>query len=139
MGKRFSCDALRVKNTISCSAETGLASPDGATTAAETLTLTEDQLGSKLMFTYRLREPSTSVVSQTLTINLPFGNFLPIINVFATATSQDASETTAERVSIRRVSGTQYVLSRANIDNSYIEADDVVQIVGFTYEYSGSN
>ena len=68
MGKRFSCDSLRVRNTISCSAETGLASAIGATTAAETLNLTEAQLAENLMFLYGLRAPTTAGPKQTLTL-----------------------------------------------------------------------
>ncbi len=134
MGKRFSCNELRVKNTISCSAETGLASENGATTAAETLDLTEAQLAENLMFLYALRAPTTAAAKQTLTINLPTSNFLSTINVYVSATSQDAGQTTAEQVSIRRVNSTQFVLTRTPADGSNISAVSYVEIMLMTYD-----
>ncbi len=134
MGKRFSCNELRVKNTISCSAETGLASEAGATTAAETLDLTEAQLAENLMFLYALRAPTTAAAKQTLTINLPTSNFLSTINVYVSATSQDAGQTTAEQVSIRRVNSTQFVLTRTPADGSNISAVSYVEIMLMTYD-----
>lgn len=134
MGKRFSCDSLRVKNTISCSAETGLASPAGATTAAETLDLTEAQLAENLMFLYQFRAPSTPTPKQTLTVNLPVGNFLATLNMYVTATSQDAGQTTAEETSVRRVTSSQYVLTRTTADGSNISASSYVEIMLMTYD-----
>tara|TARA_R110000787_G_scaffold6733_1_gene23377 strand:- start:1314 stop:1727 length:414 start_codon:yes stop_codon:yes gene_type:complete len=134
MGKRFSCDSLRVRNTISCSAETGLSSPAGATTAAEVLNLTEVQLADNLMFLYALRAPNTPTPKQTLTINLPTSNFLATLNVYVTATSQDAGQTTAEEVSIRRVTSSQYVLTRTPADGSNITAISYVELMLMTYD-----
>tara|TARA_R110000765_G_scaffold39450_3_gene85808 strand:+ start:1699 stop:2103 length:405 start_codon:yes stop_codon:yes gene_type:complete len=134
MGKRFSCDSLRVRNTISCSAETGLASAIGATTAAETLNLTEAQLAENLMFLYGLRAPTTAGPKQTLTLNLPTGNFLATLNVYVTAASQDAGQTTAEEFSIRRVSSTQIVITRVNADGSNITATSYVEFILMTYD-----
>jgi len=135
MGKRFSCNELRVKNTISCSAETGLASEAGSTGAAETLTLTEDQLAENLMFLYALRAPDTvAVPTQTLTLNLPASNFLATLNVYQTHTSQDAGQTTAEQVSVRRVSSTQFVITRTTADGSNIGHTSYVEIMLMTYD-----
>ena len=128
MGKRFSCDSLRVRNTISCSAETGLSSPAGATTAAEVLNLREVQLADNLMFLYALRAPNTPTPKQTLTINLPTSN------LYVTATSQDAGQTTAEEVSIRRVTSSQYVLTRTPADGSNITAISYVELMLMTYD-----
>lgn len=134
MGKRFSCNELRVKNTISCSAETGLSSAAGATTGAETLDLTEVQLAQNLMFLYALREPTTPAAKQTLTINLPTSNFLATLNVYPSNTSQDAGQTTAEQVSIRRVNSTQFVLTRTPADGSNIAHISYVELMLMTYD-----
>jgi hypothetical protein len=135
MGPRFSCNELRVKNTISCSAKTDLASEAGSTTAAETLTLTEADLAQNLMFLYNLRAPDTvAVPTQTLTINLPTSNFLATLNIYQTHTSQDAGQTTAEQVSIRRVTSSQFVITRTTADGSNIGQSSFVEIMLMTYD-----
>jgi hypothetical protein len=135
MGKRFSCDELRVKNSISCSAETGLASEAGNTSAAETLNLTEDQLSENLMFLYALRAPDTvAVPTQTLTLNLPTSNFLATLNVYQTHSSQDAGQTTAEQVSVRRNNSTQFVITRTTADGSNITQSSFVEIMLMSYD-----
>jgi len=134
MGKRFSCDSLRVRNSISCSAASGLSSPVGATTAAEVLNLTEAQLASNLQVLYALREPTTPTPKQTLTINLPISNLLSTINVYHTDVSQDAGQTTAEEVSIRRVNASQFVLTRTPADGSNLAHNSFVQILFMSYD-----
>jgi len=135
MGQRFSCNELRVKNTISCSAETGLASEAGATGAAVVLNLTEDQLADNLMFLYGLRAPDTvAVPTQTLTLNLPASNFLATLNVYQTHSSQDAGQTTEEKVSVRRVSSSQFIITRTTADGSNISHTDYVEIMLMTYD-----
>lgn len=135
MGPRFSCNELRVKNTMSCSAKTDLASEAGSTTASETLNLTEADLAQNLMFLYLLRAPDTvAVPTQTLTINLPASNFLATLNVYNVHTSQDAGATSAEQFSIRRVNSTQYVITRTTADASNIAHSDYVEIMLMTYD-----
>ncbi len=135
MGKRFSCNELRVRNTISCSAETGLASQPGATGGSETLNLTEGELAENLMFLYALRAPDTvAVPTQTLTINLPASNFLATLNVYQTHASQDAGQTTAEQVSVRRNNSTQFVITRTTADGSNITQSSFVEIMLMTYD-----
>jgi len=135
MGPRFSCNELRVKNTISCSAETGLASEAGSTTAAETLNLTEAELASNLMFLYALRAPDTvASAKQTLTVNLPASNFLATLNIHVTNAAQDAGQGTAEQVSVRRVNSTQYIITRVNADGSDIAHISYVEIMLMTYD-----
>jgi hypothetical protein len=135
MGKRISCNELRVKNTISCSAETGLGSEAGNTSAAETLTLTETDLAENLVFYYLLRAPDTvAVPTQTLTINFPTPNFVATLNVYHTHSSQDAGQTAAEQFSIRRNNSSQYVITRTTADASNIAQNDYVEIMLMTYD-----
>ena len=135
MGPRFSCNELRVKNTMSCSAKTDLASEAGNTGAAETLTLTETDLAENLMFLYALRAPDTvAVPTQTVTLNLPASNFLATLNVYQTHSSQDAGQGAAEQVSVRRVSGSEYVITRTTADASNIAHTSFIEIMLMTYD-----